>query len=144
MELDRYLDAAQREANAMASDARAFGPRKLHQIARSVRTAGMLAWMRENGTAIAEYCLAPPAQRRRRLQRLPETDQALMLIASLYQARLAYALLEHVCNRGLTAGPETRFLLGQAAAAAADLHADYPSIWPFDPEPGMADPFRGA
>ena len=141
MDLDRYEDAAWREIAWYIDRLRAEGADALWRSGVVLGAAGIHAILDDQRGALRDFMGAPPAKRIRALARQKDpVERHGFLIAATYLARCATAWLDVACRYGVSAGygPEPRFLLGQAAAAAIELREGFPTLWPFEDHP---DPF---
>lgn len=144
MDLDRYNDAAWKEMNWCLERLRAEGVDALWRSGIALGAIGLNDILDIRGGAISEFLSLPPSQRAKRLAKMTDTvERHGFLIAATYHVRCGAAWLDIACRYGVSAGynPQTRFLLGQASAAARELVDGFPTLWPFDDDPDYRDPF---
>jgi hypothetical protein len=143
LDLDRYEQEATRHCLELVEELREFGVQRLQSLCKEIGTEKFRVYVQENDTALIDFVRASPSQRKKMHRTLSPENRALFVLAALYHARWAQSLLDVVCRYGVTAGPSYRMITAQAATACCQLRENFPSLWAFEEEDDVPDPFDG-
>lgn len=141
MDLDKYDSAASKDLRWFYERLLKEGVEKLWRSSTYLGLDGVLEIAAKREAEISQFVGSSPSQRAAFLKQFSdETEKHGFLIAATHAARCGAAWLDVACRYGVSAGygPEPRFLLKQAATAAIELEASFPTFWPFEDHP---DPF---
>lgn len=141
MDLDTYRDWALAEVDWFHKRLIREGPEALQASCEKLGEGAVREVLRARKTEIRDYLQTPKNRRDAILRSVPdEGERHAFLIAAAYTARCAAAWLDMAASRGVSADyrPSRSFLAVQAADAAMELAANFPSLWPFE---DLRDPF---
>jgi len=141
MDLDRYAEEAHRHCAEIFEELSRYDPGQVSEQCRAAGTDNFLALLTGNESDFLAYVRATPSARKRLLGKLAPKVRPMFLMAVLYHARCALALLRALSREGVAVGPPFRQVTARAAAAARRMETDWPSLWPFE---DREDPFDGA
>ena len=142
MDLDRYSKWAEKELAWLRDRLLQEEPSALAKSYQSLGEAGVLRCRNEHAGLIAKYLHSSRSQRKKMEKALsPAEELHGFLLAATYEARCGAALLRYACHYGFSASynPAHAFLLTQASAVAAELHRNFPTVWPFETDPDPAN-----
>jgi hypothetical protein len=141
MDLDKYDLAASKDLRWFRDRLLKEGVEQLWRSSTYLGLNGVLEIAAKHEAQIHEFVGSSPSQRTALLKQFSnEREMHGFLIAATHAARCGAAWLDIACRYGVSAdySPEPRFLLRQAATAALELQASFPTLWPFEDHP---DPF---
>jgi hypothetical protein len=141
MDLDKYNDAASKDLHWFYERLSKEGVEQLWRSSTYLGLNGVLKIASKHEVKIYEFIDSSPSLRNASLKQFTnEIEKHGFLIAAAHAARCGAAWLDVACRYGMSAAcnPAPRFLLRQAATAALELEASFPTLWPFEDHP---DPF---
>lgn len=144
MELHRYRQEALGHCEELVSELREFGLERLHGLCVGVGAERFRGYVGQNVRLMLLYVGETRSKRKKMHPKLDADNRALFVLGALYHARCGWAFLGAVCDHGIQAGPSYRQLTAAAAEATWSLTQSSPSLWPFEEEDGLSDPFDGA
>lgn len=141
MDLDKYDVTASKDLQWFYERLLREGVEQLWRSSTYLGLNGVQEIAAKHELKIYEFVESSPLQRNALLKQFTdEIEKHGFLIAAAHAARCGAAWLDIACRYGVSAGynPAPRFLLRQAATAALELEASFPTLWPFEDHP---DPF---
>jgi hypothetical protein len=145
MDLDKYDAAASKDLRWFYERLLKEGVDQLWRSSTYLGLNGVLEIAAKHEAQIYEFVGASPSQRTALLKQFTdEIERHGFLIAATHAARCGAAWLDVACRYGVSAGynPAPRFLLRQAATAALELEASFPTLWPFEDHPDPFGPYE--
>ena len=139
MDLDAYERATEQHCGELQKEIESYGLDRLQALCGQMGGDNFRSHIDANAPLMAEYIRRTPSERKKLHRYLPEGERAIFVLGCLYLARCGHALLQQVCQCGLTAGPSYRMISGQAAQASKRLRDDWPTLWPYE---DVEDPFH--
>ncbi|WP_156927154.1 hypothetical protein [Azospirillum halopraeferens] len=132
MDIDRYASEAWTHVHELLEQVRQCDLAALATTCRDQGRDRVAAAALERQNELLTFVAATPTQRKSLLRKVAVGDRPMFLLLALYHARCGLAFLETTARYGVGPGPAYRMVSAQAARAAVDLIANYPTLWPFD------------
>lgn len=135
MKIDRYAQAAQRQAIEWIELLDAEGLDDLHDCLQQLGEARLHAFQREHEGLLRECATASARRRGAILKQFPDRqDRLAAMTLAAWHCRLGLAWLEIAAQAAADTSVDVpdREMLRRCARAANDLLEGYPTYWPFD------------